>query len=310
MVDRDRPRLSIVILNWNTADLLSACLGSIRRHVAADAEVIVVDNGSHDGSVERVRREFPHVLLIPLDSNHGFSRGNNIALERARGEFILLLNPDTEMRPGVVEALVDHFERTPRAGIAGPKLEYPDGRHQPSVALFPTPWIEFLRQTMLGHFLPTRNRAESRRDETRKVDMVTGAALCIRRECLEDIGPLDESLFMYYEDTDWCRRAWDAGWEVWYVTCPGLMHVKTAAGAAHARTRTLLDSQRSMIRYFEKHPGSGSVGALRVVTLCGSLLRILRAALLWVGGRNRSDQAARLRAHGRQLRWALTGGGL
>lgn len=302
--------LSIIIVNWNTADLLLACLRSIVEHVTLDYELIVVDNASADDSVARARVQFPQARLLPQSENLGFSRGNNAGLSIAQGEYLLLLNPDTEVCPGALEALVAFMESHEQAGMAGPTLWNPDDSLQPSTAPLPTLWIEFLRQTMLFRLFPTTEMRAARRNETRRVVNITGAALCIRRACLAQIGPLDERIFMFYEDTDWCKRAGDAGWELWFVACPGIMHVKAAASSRFARARTLLDSQRSTVYYFRKHEGETAVCWLRLITLCGAAVRGLRALLNWLLGRNRVDQAARLRAYGRMLVWALGWSGL
>ena len=302
--------LSIIVLNWNTADLLADCLTSIQNHVTMPHEVIVVDNNSSDNSVTMVQEQFPQYKLLVQTENIGFSRGNNVGLTQANGRYLLLLNPDTQIRPGGLKSLIAFMEENPEVGIAGPTLWNPDGSHQPSTAPFPTLWLEFLRQTMLYRPFPTAEQRAARTNTLRPVDSVTGAALCIRRHCYEQIGPLDPDIFMFYEDTDWCKRARDAGWQVWFVPGPGIMHVKAAASSRFARTRTLLDSQRSTIYYFTKHYGRRSILVLRWITLCGAKTRSLRAIFLWLLNRNRPDQQARLKAYGRMWWWALTARGL
>ncbi|MCA9958968.1 MAG: glycosyltransferase family 2 protein [Anaerolineales bacterium] len=304
------PTLSIIILNWNTADLLLACLHSIQTHVTLDYEIIVVDNASTDDSVAQVRAQFPQVRLLPQNANLGFSKGNNIGITAANAPYLLLLNPDTEVHPGALEALVAFLETHPQAGIIGPTLWNPDGSLQPSTSPLPTLWIEFLRQTMLFRLFPTAEMRTAMHNETQRVTNITGAAMCIRRECLTQIGLLDEQIFMFYEDTDWCKRARDAGWELWFVACSGVMHVKAAASSRFARTRTLLDSQRSTIYYFRKHYGRSAITWLRLITFCGAIVRTLRAMVNWLLKRNQADQAARLKAYGRMFIWALSGKGL
>lgn len=304
------PTLSVIIVNWNTADLLAACLASLGRGPAAPHEVIVVDNASTDGSVERVRSGFPHVRVLPQPENLGFARANNAGIAAAHGRFLLLLNSDTEVRPGALDALVSWMDARPRVGIAGPPLWNPDGSPQPSVQTFPTLGSEFLRQTMLFRVVPGRLRREAGSRETRRVEVVSGAALCIRRECLESVGPLDAEIFMFYEDTDWCRRADRAGWEVWFVGGPGVLHHKGAASSGRVRTRALLDSHRGMLRYFRKHHGSGAIPALRAITLLGAAFRSVRSLLLLLLGRGAADQRRRLAAYGRLAAWALRGGDL
>lgn len=302
------PIVSIIVVNWNTADLLAACLSSIAAHVRTPCEVLVVDNASTDDSVARVRRDHPDVRVMAQDANLGFSRANNLAIAAARGRHVLLLNPDTEVREGALESLVSFLERTAAAGICGPPLWNRDGSHQHSVQPFPSLRSEFLRQTMLHRVLPDRSAHGPRRRDTRRVDAVTGAALMIRRECLEAIGPLDESIFMFYEDTDWCRRAAASGWEVWYVDGPGIVHLKGAASGGASRTRTLLDSQRGTVRFFRKHRGDRAILALRLIALLGAGARTARALLLWTLRRDPGDQRARIRAYARMALWAIRGG--
>jgi GT2 family glycosyltransferase len=308
---KSEPLLSIIIVNWNTSDLLAACLASIHQHLTVPNEVIVVDNGSEDDSVRMTKDRFPSAQVIPQRRNLGFSRANNIGLAAANGTYLLLLNPDTKVRPGALEALLRFYDRHPQAGIVGPTLLYPNGEQQASVAPFPTLWVEFLRQTGLHRLVPTRAFSASRQDRTQEVETVTGAALCIRRSCFEQIGGLDERIFLFYEDADWCKRAHDAGWQVWFVKSPGIVHVKAASSARFARRRTLLDSQRSAVYYFSKHRGDRAVRGLRWVTLCGALVRLTRAWSLWVLLANdRADQRQRAGAYLQMLRWSLTGRGL
>jgi N-acetylglucosaminyl-diphospho-decaprenol L-rhamnosyltransferase len=304
------PTVSFIIVNWNTADMLCRCLDSIGRHVGIRHETIVVDNDSADGSVDRVRRGFPGVRVIPAGSNLGFARANNLGLAAARGRYLFLLNPDTAVRPGAVESVIAHLEAHPDAGIAGPTLWNPDGSIQGSVQRRPSLRTEFVRQTMLHRVLHRRGDSVRVGGPTRRVDVVTGAALCITRVCFERIGPMDGSIFLFYEDTDWCCRAADAGFGVWFVECAGVLHEKGAASGGEARTRTLLDSLRGTILFFRKHHGGGSIAALRAIALAGATARGLRAAALWTLGRNRSEQRARLKAYGRMIGWAVRGGAL
>lgn len=304
------PLLSIIIVNWNTADLLAACLHSIHKHVTLDYEIIVVDNASSDDSVIQIQTRFPQVCLLRQDKNLGFSQGNNLGLAAAQGSYLLLLNPDTEIYPGALEAVIDCMAARKQIGVAGPTLWNPDGSLQPSSSPLPTLWIEFLRQTMLFRFFPTAAMRAAYQNQSQQVTNLTGAALCIKRACFSQIGPLDPQIFMFYEDTDWCKRAGDAGWEIWFVACSGVLHVKAAASSRFARTRTLLDSQRSTLYYFRKHYGSHSITWLRLITLCGVSVRAVRALLNWFLNRNRPDQQARLRAYTHMLIWAITGKGL
>jgi GT2 family glycosyltransferase len=302
--------LSIIILNWNTADLLADCLASVQAYAPPDTEVIVVDNASTDNSVEMVQTQFPHMTLITQTENVGFSKGNNIGLAAANGRYLLCLNPDTQLHPGAIEPLPTWMEENPQVGIAGPTLWNPDGSLQRSTAPLPTLWIEFLRQTMLYRLAPTRAQRQMFRNERQPVGVVTGAALCLRRACYAQIGGFDPQIFMFYEDTDLCKRAWDAGWEVWFAPTPGITHVKAAASNRFARARTLIESQKSAIYYFQKHHGRSAIFWLRLITLCGATMRGSRAILGWIIRQDRVDQTKRLRAYGRMLIWSITGKGL
>jgi GT2 family glycosyltransferase len=299
--------VSVIIVSWNTAELLVACLAALARRTRVPHEVLVVDNASKDDSCARVRREFPAVRLLSQDANQGFARASNVGLAAATGRYLLLLNPDTEVRDGAVDALVAFLDEHPRVGIAAPPLWNVDGSPQSSVQSFPTLRSEFMRQTMLVKVLPNRFEREARRRDTRRVEVVSGAALCIRRECYVAVGPLDEGIFMYYEDVDWCRRAHDAGWEIWSVDGPGVTHHKGASGTGDAFTRALLDSWRGTLHYFRKHGRPGAIRWLRAIALAGASMRALRAACLLALGRDRDGQRARLRAYARILRWAVGG---
>jgi GT2 family glycosyltransferase len=298
--------LSIIIVNWNTADLLTNCLQSIQNNVSIPNEVLVVDNGSSDLSVQQVRKLFPVYQLIELGENLGFAAANNLALSKTQGDFILLLNPDTEILFGTLETLIVFMVEQQKVGIVGPTLWYPDGKFQPSTGSFPTLQTEFLRQTMLNGLYLAMKSSGNNQNKLRRVDMVTGAALLIRRQCYSQIGPLDANIFMFYEDTDWCRRAFIKGWETWYVPCKGVIHHKAAASRS-VRTRTLLDSLRGTIYYFEKHHGSHTILFLRAIALCGALARSARAAILWLFGSNRHDQCQRLLAYQKMIFWSLLG---
>lgn len=303
--------LSIIILNWNTADLLHACLQSVYQNISFPIEVIVVDNASSDESVKMVKELFPQATLLPQSDNMGYSKGNNVGLDVAIGNYLLLLNPDTEVLPNGLEPLIQFMEENADVGMAGPTLLNPDGTHQPSAAALPTLKTEFLRQTMLFRLFPNALPTQGNPHQPHPVESVTGAALCVRRSCLEQVGPLDPHIFMFYEDTDWCKRAKDHGWAVWFVPTNGVMHVKAAASSRFARTRTLLDSQRSTIYYFRKHNQTDMVIFwLRIITFLGSIMRTLRALLLWVRNRDRADQIARVQAYGRMFIWAVLKRGL
>ncbi|MGC8667236.1 MAG: glycosyltransferase family 2 protein [Chthonomonadales bacterium] len=269
--------LSVIIVNWNVKDFLDRCLASLYQNVCGLAfEIIVVDNASRDGSVELVRSKYPQVRLIANEGNEGFCRANNQGLAVASGEFVVLLNPDTEVYPGAMEALVAFLRDHPDVGVVGPMLLSPGGLHMPNGTRFPT-----LRRELIGvlGLQKVNQRAYDlegygREDFTTvaEVDVVCGACLMTRRSVFEQIGGLDESLFMYFEEVDFCRRAKMAGWKVYYVPDARVYHhwMQSVKQDNIAATRRLF---RSQFLYFRKHHGAAAAWLLRVLSAATVTLR-------------------------------------
>ncbi len=271
--DGNRPAcvdLSVIIVNWNVRDFLDRCLASLRQHVRdLTFEVIVVDNASKDDSVQMVRSKYPEVLLIANEANNGFCRGNNQGLEVARGEFVVLLNPDTEVYPGAMETLVAFLRDHPDVGVVGPMLLSPEGLHMPNGTRFPT-----LRRELMGVFGLHRFNQRAydlegygREDfsQIAEVDVVCGACLMTRQSIVRQIGGLDEQLFMYFEEVDFCRRVKAAGWKVFYVPEARVYHhwMQSVKQDNIAATRRLF---RSQFLYFRKHHGLAAAWLLRVLS--------------------------------------------
>ncbi|MBL8069419.1 MAG: glycosyltransferase family 2 protein [Armatimonadetes bacterium] len=251
--------LSITICSWNTIDDTRACLQSLRESgTEAEFEVIVVDNNSEDGSPEMIATEFPEFTLLAQSRNLGFTGGHNLALKHASGEHKALLNSDTVVHPGAVGTILEFMATHPEAGVVGPKLLNPDGTLQYSCRRFPNPVAAAFRNTLLGKLFPNNRYTKDYlmqdwgHSEPREVDWVSGAALFIRGDCLQAIGPLDDSLFMFCEDVDWCKRAWNAGFKVMY--CPQAV-ITHAIGRStdKAPNRMIARFHRSMFRYYKKH---------------------------------------------------------
>ena len=254
--------LSVVILNYNTREHLRACLASLAAEVsrsAVEAEIFVVDNASADGSADMVSTDFPWVRVVRSPLNGGFAYGNNLALSRARGEAILLLNPDTTLAPGTIAALLWRLDAHPEAGVIGPKLLRPDGSmHLACRRSFPTPEVAFYRIAGLSRLFPTSRRfarynlTYADPDLALEVDSVCGACLLIRRAVVERIGLLDERFFLYGEDLDWCLRAREAGWTVRYEPGVVVQHQHGAASRQRA-LRTTYHFFRAMDLFYRKH---------------------------------------------------------
>jgi GT2 family glycosyltransferase len=272
------PDLSIVIVSWNTCSELRGCLLSILAAAPGSMEVTVVDNASSDGSADMVEKEFAGVRLIRNKDNLGFAVGSNIGINASRGRYVMLLNPDSEVRPGAFSRLLDFADSRPDAGIIGIKVLNSDGSIQYSCRHFPTLMAGIFRNTILGHFFP-RNvyirdylLAEWDHSEVREVDWVSGAALVMRREFIEDVGLLDERFFMYCEDVDLGYRAMLEGWKVVYFPDAVVVHAR-AKSSDRTPNRMILEFHRSMYKFFRKHYLSKSSILVRLLVPMGLTAR-------------------------------------
>jgi N-acetylglucosaminyl-diphospho-decaprenol L-rhamnosyltransferase len=262
--------LAIVIVNWNVRDLLRACLTSVYESLKGSnlaGEVWVVDNASTDGSVEMVRERFPRARLMANQTNVGFAAANNQAL-RAMGfaseecnelpRYVLLLNPDTEVRGDALATMVRFLDENPQAGVAGAKLLYPDGQLQHSAFAFPTLAQVFLDFFPLHHRL-LNSRLNGRyprqlyeRGEPFPIDHPLGAALMARREAIQEVGLLDERFFIYCEEVDWCMRMKKAGWGIYCVPRAEVVHHE-ARSTRQVRGEMFVALWKSRYLLFEKH---------------------------------------------------------
>lgn len=315
--------LSIIIVSWNVRDLLRRCLASVssfKFQVSASAsnlkpetfklETIVVDNASNDGTVAMLRAEFPDVRVIANSENAGFTRGNNQALAIARGRYLFLLNPDTELRPGALQTLFDFAEANPRVGIIGPRLFYGDGSSQSSRRRFPALATAFFESTILQQWFP-RNRVLTRYymldtcdDATQPVDWINGAAMFVRRATYEQIGGLDEAFFMYSEELDWCYRAKKAGWEVVYLPTAQVTHFEGKSSEQAVAQRDIY-FHSSKIRFFHKYRGAFIAEILRAFLLLTFVYRITEESIKWLLGHKRELRAQRVKAY-----WQVVKSGL
>lgn len=226
--------LSIIIVNYNVKEFLQNLLTSLSKAVAnLSAEIIVIDNGSDDGSIEMLREKFPKVTLISSKINLGFSKANNLGLKIAKGKYLLLLNPDTIVQEDTFEKLIQFFNENQDAGMVGCKILNPDGTLQLACRRsFPGPWTSFCKVSGLSSLFP-KSKLFARynltyMDENRsyEVDAISGSFMMLRREVFEKIGGLDEQFFMYGEDLDWCYRIQKSGWKVFYVHNTTIIHYK------------------------------------------------------------------------------------
>ncbi len=226
--------LSVIIVNYNVKEFIYNLLPSIKKAgEGLSFEIIIVDNASSDGSVEYIRKDFPEVNLIALDQNLGFSKANNIGLKEAKGEFLLLLNPDTLLSEDTFRVMIDFFRANPGAGLAGCKILNPDGSLQLACRRsFPGPWTSFCKVTGLSTLFPKSkifaqyNLTYLDENATYEVDAVSGSFMMLPKAVYDKIGGLDERFFMYGEDLDWCYRVQKAGYKVCYVHSTQIIHYK------------------------------------------------------------------------------------
>lgn len=272
--------LSVVIVNWNTREFLSRCLRSVYdTTLDLDFEVIVVDNGSTDGSQEMVRRDFPGVSLIVNTENKGFAKANNQAIGRSRGRYVLLLNSDAFVRENAIEHTVAFMDGHPEAGMAGCKLLFEDGRLQPSCYAFPTLFTEFFIAVGLDRLFP-RSRLFGKYgmtywdfDDIREVDVILGAFMLVRATAMDEVGLMDERYFMYSEEVDWCYRFREKGWRIYFY--PHVEAVHLGGGSTRqVRAGMLIRLYGSRIEFFRKHHGRMSARLLKLVIGFNCLLRI------------------------------------
>lgn len=229
--ETDAPLVSVIIPNWNTRDLLARALDAVAVSAAElPHEVIVVDNGSTDGSLELLRARYPAVRVIANDRNLGFAAANNQGLALARGAACLLLNSDAAPEPAAIPVLWAALVERPRAGVVGPRLLNADGSLQGSRRRFPTPATLFVESTPVAGLPPARrlvrrfHLADVPEAAVQAVDWLVGACLLVRREAVAAAGPLDARFFMYAEEVEWQWRIRRAGWEVWYYPAARVLH--------------------------------------------------------------------------------------
>lgn len=279
------PLLSVAIVNWNTRDLLLTCLASLAAESSRlPLEVIVVDNGSNDGSAEAVRARFPEVKLLANPASRGFAAGTNQALKLAAAPFWAFLGPDAEVKPGALQRLVQELQANPQVMAVGPKLLNSDGSLQPSGRRFPTlgrAFLEGVLPAVLKRTVWWRRKVFGRLDFNQPaiVDEVSGACLVARREAFETAGLLDERFFIYYEEVDWFLRLAKTGGQVRYLPQAEVYH-RWGAGMAQMKGEGVLINYRSAFEFWRKHRGAGGELAARALAAAHALLWSLGRLLL------------------------------
>jgi len=259
------PCLSFIIVAWNRCELTLGCLRSIFENVQdVGFEVLLVDNASTDGTAEIVGREFPDVTVLVNKAHLGFAAANNVAIARARGRLLVLLNTDTKLTPGAVETMVDFMDSHPDVGVAGPQLLNEDGSKQNSIANFPCLATEFVNKALLRLLLPSRHPSKYfGHDSPIDVESIIGACMVIRAEAAREIGLFDEDYYFFLEETDFCFRLKQKGWRVCHVPQAGVYHLKGASAEQRPGSAARIEYCRSMYTFFEKNRSPAESRALR-----------------------------------------------
>jgi GT2 family glycosyltransferase len=224
--------LSLILVNYRQAGLTRECIKNFKAHECRySLEIIVIDNSNDPVLEEVLEQRYPDVRYIPLSRNGGFAAGNNRGIESARGRYIALVNYDITPLPGALDTLIEYMDAHQEVGIGGPGLRNPDGTVQQSYYRFHSFLTPVYRRLFLGKFLFARRHLDSflmaREDMSgpKDVDWLLGAFLIVRRSALEQVGLMDERFFLYFEDTDWCRRFWCHGWAVRYMPQVDMLHL-------------------------------------------------------------------------------------
>jgi len=285
-------QVSIVIVSYNTREFLRACLASVSDHYPDSlSRVTVVDNDSSDGTVKTIRAEFPEVAIIENPANLGYAKAVNQGIGASDTPYVLVLNPDIEVREGSVENMVRFMDSHPDAGIAGARLVYPDGTLQPSCRTFYTLPVVLLRRTLIGKLFPNAGAVREHlmldwdHRSSRAVDWVIGASMMVRREAFERVGGMDERFFLYLEDVDWCSRMQKHGYKVYYVADAEMKHHHRRESAKLLPDRKLMAHVFSTFRYYDKW-GSGAYALkrerwlLRLITTLLTDVVMINAAFL------------------------------
>jgi N-acetylglucosaminyl-diphospho-decaprenol L-rhamnosyltransferase len=280
------PDLSVIVVTHGGMEMALTTLRSARSaRGAIDVEWLVVDSGSTDGTPDAIEREFPDMDVVRCP-NVGFAAGNNHALRRARGRYVLLLNPDVELLEGTLADVVGALDARPGVGAASVIQRDAGGALQPTIRRFPSAARQLgealgaARVPALGRLQELEKDASRYRQET-SADWLVGAFLVIRSTTLEQVGPLDERFFLYSEETDWCYRIREAGWDIRHLPMVEIVH----HGGGYSRPELTAQLSYSKLLFARKHLGPVRRAGLRASLVLGHALRIAGCALLGIRAR-------------------------
>jgi len=289
--------VSIIIVNWNTRDILSDCLKSVFDQTKdISFEVIVIDNASSDDSVKMVKSEFPQIILIENNENRGFAAANNQGIQIAKGRYILLLNSDTIVLDGAIQKNLVFADQHPDAAVVGCKVLNPDKSLQPTCFMYPSLLNLFLSSTYLYKFFP-RSRFLGRermtwwdRNDIREVEVVTGCFMLVKKETIEKVGMMDESFFMYAEETDWCYRFKKAGWKLFFTPNAQIIHLGGQSSKA-VRPQMIIQLRVGILQFIEKHHNIVYYYLAKLMILLWLAIRIPWWGILYIISKNTRTEA-------------------
>lgn len=303
--------LSIVIVTWNCRNFALDCLASLQKDlVETSAEILVVDNASSDGTPEAIAEMFPSVQVIRSDENLGFAKGNNLALNRARGRYLCLLNPDVELVSPCFAPLLAFFEEREDVGLIGPGMLNADRKLARSYMRYPSVWNSFCRALALDNVLARvpgfggQLMSDFKPGRISDVDVLNGWFWVVRRGAISQVGLLDERFFMYGEDIDWCRRFHEHGWRVVYFPVVRALHYGGAC-SSNEPIRFSVEMERANLQYWEKYHGPLERAAY--IVFCGlhHLVRIMGYSCLTFISPEQNRLRAKIRRSSECLRWLI-----
>ena len=296
---------SIVIVHYRTLDVTANCIRSIlSAPPEVSHEIIVVDNASHDGSVDWLEEHFPQVTLIRSLRNAGVAAGNNIGISAAARRYVLLLNSDTIVLPGSIDTVARFMDSHPEAAGVGGNLVDADGSFQASYSDFPSLWQEVLHATGLGRLVNPSFPSHGRGDAVREVDWIGSAFMLFRREALIQVGLVDEAYFMYGDETDLQYRLKQAGWRIYYLPDVDTVHLGGMSGHSSSRRRLIY---RGHMLFFEKHRGRFQTAVLRLLFATTSAAKLCVWTLVGLMPGRRKASQREIQGHAAVLRLCAGG---
>lgn len=276
-----KPTVSVIVVSWNAREYLIRCLASLTTEACRyPMEIIVVDNASSDGSAEWVAYSYPNVLLIRNSENLGFAKANNIAIATSTGRYLCFVNSDVKVLPNCITSLVDYCEEHPTAGMVGPRVIGGDAKLQRSCRGFPSVWNMFCRALALDTLFPRKKMFTGyslthwAQDCLRSVDVLFGCFWLVRRQALTEVGLLDEDLFIYGEDVDWCKRFWIHHWQVVFVPWGEAIHYG-GASSSNSPIRFDIERQKADLQYWKKHHSYLATASYFLIACLHQSLRVV-----------------------------------